>query len=471
MRQNCLMNAQPFSIGVVVATLLFVPADIQTFQAGMPLTVRPRPDWSAESNQASEFPLCTCFGYSLSKAGDVNGDGFTDVIIGAPGYDHPEQNEGRAYAYYGSVSGLSPRPDWIAESNQESVSFGSPVAAAGDVNGDGFDDVIIGAEGYSHGEFAEGRAYVYHGSAQGLSRRPHWIVESNQEGGQIGHSVGGAGDVNADGYDDVLVGSPLYSNGFFNDGVVLLYLGSAAGLSTHPAWRAEDYGLGTAVGTAGDVNGDGFADVIVGGVGAENGQAFEGVAFVYHGSPAGLESEPAWRFQSNQDNAFLGNSLATAGDVNGDSFSDVIVGAGGYTHDFQAEGRVYVFHGSASGLSPQPDWVMDGGQREANFGTSVRTAGDLDGDGCGDVIIGAYNYSNGETFEGRVLIYRGSPSGLGRVPAWTAESNQVGGGLGVSVSAAGDVDGNGIPDLLLGAGSYSHGEFSEGIAVAYYDVR
>jgi hypothetical protein len=144
--------------------------------------------------------------------GDVNGDGYDDVIVGAVGYDDGETDEGRVFVYYGSASGLPPAPDWTAESDQAGAGFAS-VSRAGDVNGDGYGDVIIGASAYDNGQTDEGRVYVYHGSASGLSTTPDEIAESNQDQAFFGFSVGTAGDVNGDGYDDVVVGAPYYTNG------------------------------------------------------------------------------------------------------------------------------------------------------------------------------------------------------------------------------------------------------------------
>jgi hypothetical protein len=103
----------------------------------------------------------------------VNGDGYADVIVGAPYYDNGETDEGRAYVYHGSAAGLSTAPNWIAESNQANALFGVSVGTAGDVNGDGYADVIVGAYEYDNGEDNEGRAYLYNGSAGGLSTTPN----------------------------------------------------------------------------------------------------------------------------------------------------------------------------------------------------------------------------------------------------------------------------------------------------------
>jgi hypothetical protein len=131
-------------------------------KAMYPITIDPlstTPNWTAESNQ--DFAQ---FGLSVASAGDVNGDGFSDVIVGAYLFDNGETNEGRAFVYHGSASGLSTTPNWTAESNQANAQFGFSVASAGDVNGDGFSDVIVGAYGFSNGETDEGRAFVYYGN-------------------------------------------------------------------------------------------------------------------------------------------------------------------------------------------------------------------------------------------------------------------------------------------------------------------
>jgi hypothetical protein len=125
-------------------------------------------DWTVESNQADAY-----FGESVSTAGDVNGDGFADVIVGALYYDNDETNEGRAFVYHGSASGLSEVESWTAESNQINAYFGESVSTAGDVNGDGYADVIVGSSAYNNGESGEGRAFVYYGNeGPGLSLRP-----------------------------------------------------------------------------------------------------------------------------------------------------------------------------------------------------------------------------------------------------------------------------------------------------------
>jgi hypothetical protein len=227
--------------------------------------------WTAESNQAGAF-----FGYSVASAGDVNGDGYSDVIVGAYLFDNGETDEGRAFVYHGSASGLSTTPNWTAESNQANAQFGVSVASAGDVNGDGYSDVIVGAYRFDNGQTDEGRAFVYHGSASGLSTTPNWTAESNQGNAEFGSSVASAGDVNGDGFSDVIVGAYLFDNGETDEGRAFVYHGSASGLSTTPNWTAEsnqaNAQFGYSVASAGDVNGDGFSDVIVGAPLFDNGK-------------------------------------------------------------------------------------------------------------------------------------------------------------------------------------------------------
>ena len=425
------------------------------------------PNWLGEGDQVGIE-----FGYSVGTAGDVNGDGYDDVIIGVPFYNNGQEDEGAVAVYYGSAAGLSLVPNWGDEGDQAGANFGWSVGTAGDVNDDGYADVIVGAPGYDHGQDGEGAVALYHGSAAGLSLVPNWGDEGDQAGANFGWSVGTAGDVNGDGYADVIVGAPYYSNGQLIEGGAAVYLGSASGLSLIPNWLGEsDQAItyfGYSVGTAGDVNGDGYDDVIVGVPGYNNGQPDEGTAVVYHGSTSGLAFVPSWLGESNQDYAQFGYSVGTAGDANGDGFSDVIVGAPYYDHDQTDEGAVAVYHGSAAGLSLIPSWGYESDQAEAQFGFSVGMAGDVNGDGYADVIVGASDYSNGQLVEGAAAVYHGSAVGLSLIPNWGDEGDQEDANFGWSVGTAGDVNGDGFSDVIVGAPGYDHGQLDEGAAVVYH---
>jgi hypothetical protein len=434
--------------------------------SGLSLTA----DWTAESDQAS-----ASFGIAIGALGDVNGDSYSDVIIGASGYSNGQAAEGRAFVYHGSPSGPSPAADWTAESDQTQAFF-NRAATAGDVNGDGYADVIIGAYGYDNGQADEGRAFVYHGSASGLSLTADWTAESDQESAFFGIAIGTAGDVNGDDYADVIIGAPGYDNGQMEEGRAFVYYGSATGLSPVANWTSEgeqaNAGFGSPVGTAGDVNGDGYADIIIGASGYDNDQTDEGRAFVWYGSNSGLGVNANWTAESNQAEAFFGSSASTAGDVNGDGYADIIVGARLYDNGQINEGGVFVYHGSAAGLSLTANWTAESDQADAagttDFGSSAATAGDVNGDGYADVIVGAVGYDNGQVDEGQAFVYHGSTAGLNSTANWTAESNQMGSGFAISVATAGDVNGDGYGDVIVGALLYGLSQPGEGRAFIWY---
>ncbi|MEW5989127.1 MAG: integrin alpha [Chloroflexota bacterium] len=432
------------------------------------LLLRPEaatPDWIAEGNQASAY-----FGWSVGTAGDVNGDSYVDVIVGAWQYDNGE-TDGRVFVYHGSAIGLSFIPNWVAIGDQADAYFGGAVGRAGDVNGDGYDDVYVGADGYTNDQEEEGRVYVYYGSAAGLSQTADWIVEGDQEGAAFGHAAGAAGDVNGDGYDDLIVGADDYSNGQEEEGRAFVYYGSAAGLSLIPAWTAEsnqaEANFGFAVGSAGDVNGDGYDEVIVGAVHYDHPQPDEGMAFVFYGSAGGPSLTANWAAEGQQVEAWLGHSVGGAGDVNNDGYDDVLVGAYHFSHGQVSEGLVTLYLGSAAGLGRSPNWVAEGNQPQAAFGYSLGRAGDVNNDGFDDVIIGAYHYTWGQREEGRAFVYHGSAVGLRPFANWTGESNQRGATFARSVGTAGDVNGDGYADAIIGAYLYSNGQPEEGRAYAY----
>ncbi|MBK7876738.1 MAG: VCBS repeat-containing protein [Planctomycetes bacterium] len=408
------------------------------------------------------------FGTATSSlvAGDVNGDGFADVVIGAYGAN---SNTGTASLYLGTGAASLPfatSPSALLNGAQLGEQFGFGAGTAGDVNGDGLSDVLVVAQSASNPELSEGRLMLYYGQPGVTALQAPLAGQtpslSGTSGSAFATALTTAGDVNGDGFSDLLVGAPGFQGTSANEGRVLLYKSKSdgTGLENQAIWTFSggqvDARLGTSVAYAGDVNDDGYTDVLVGapGFATSPAQFQEGKAFLFFGTASGvLASTPAWEFESNEINAKFGQSVAGAGDVNGDGYADVCVGAPGATvSGLQDSGRVYVFLGSATGLSLTAAAVIDNPVLgDARFGASVANAGDLNRDGQTDLVVGAPDYSSGQSEEGRIYVFLGSAAGIVPTPAFTDESNSPGAHFGAAVSTAGDVDSDGFADLLIGA--------------------
>ncbi len=386
-------------------------------------------------------------------AGDVNNDGCSDIVIGAPYYTHGEINEGAAFVFFGeTTTDLFGEPSPL-ELNQASAYFGASVSSAGDVDNDGYADVIVGAPGYDHGQVDEGAVFIFPGMATGISSSL-WPLEYNQAGAQIGTSVSSAGDVNGDGFDDVIVGAPGYDHDQAKEGAAFVYPGTFLGLSPVPFWSwesdQENAYFGASVSTAGDVNGDGYDDVIVGIPSYSNGEANEGAAVIYTGSAVGFSIFPTYGVESNQANAYFGHSVSTAGDVNGDGYDDVIIGAHLFNNGHTDEGAAFLYYGIGEIRFSLVDFNGDGihdtalfypdshkwyikDQSTPTYGTSdcVPVPGDYDGDGATDLAVVDLTRP-----DGRAKWYL---NGIGVFIY----------GLQEWVPAPGDYDGDGITDAAL----------------------
>lgn len=365
------------------------------------------------------------FGCSVAGAGDVNGDGYGDVVVGAYGL---AANAGAAYIYMGSATGLSTSPARILTGPANSY-FGSSVAS-GDVNGDNRSDVIVGAYQYAGNA---GAAYIYHGTSTGLNTTPA-VILTGSAGSMLGISVA-AIDLNADAFGDVIVGASNFNAG---TGRATVYLGKPGGISPTPTYilngTVANGRFGCSVAGAGDVNGDIFGDIIVGASEANQ-------AYIYHGNEDGMYTSVASTLTSPAFNTSYGLRVSGAGDTDGDGYCEVIVGA-------YANNAAYVYKGSPAGTQTSPAKSFAG-----YGGVSVAGVGDVNGDGYADVMVGA---SSTGTYAGSAYLFQGSALGLPSAPSQTFQGSAgYYSYFGCSVAAAGDINGDGYSDAIVGASGTS----------------
>lgn len=374
------------------------------------------------------------FGNVVSPAGDCNGDGFDDVIIGAPRDDVNGVDSGSARVisgFDGSVlhTFLGAVPEtWL----------GTSVSGAGDVNADGFDDVIIGSPRQApFPGILPGIVEVFSGLDGSLLHsfiQPPPLARTN-----FGVRVSGAGDVNADGYDDVIVSGNTLFLQVQNQGRVYVYSGfDGSTLMTLDGFPSQ-IGFGASVSDAGDLNTDGFDDILVGAYQSNHAYAFSGA----DGSLMYTWSHP------NQINGF-GFSMSRAGDVNNDGCEDVIIG---FPYLAQRTGLAQVF----SGMDGQVIYTFIGNPN-SEFGYSVDTAGDVNGDGYDDLVVGApTNIGNGVQV-GRVSVFSGIDGNLIAV----FNGLHVFDYMGSTVATAGDTNGDGLDDIVVGAPGWDNNGIDTG---------
>jgi hypothetical protein len=391
---------------------------------------------------ARSAPVDTSWGTTL----DVNGDGYADVAIGVPGAN---SGAGQVDVYLGGASGIASaaRRVLTAPAGAAGPYLGLFLASAGDVNGDGYADLIVGGSA---------AGYLFLGGPSGLATTPAATLTPPQQP-QTGVRVASAGDVDGDGYADVVMVNFDQGLAFIYLGGRSGLADTPASTLSYPSpspGAAMAVAFGHSVAGAGDLNGDGYGDVVVGAPSA--GASSVGKALVYLGSPVGIAASPNFTLASPAGTgASFGNAVSGADDVDGDGYADLLIGAdgadGATTGDFA--GRAYVFRGGASGVGSTPDVTLIGSQAGGAFGRWVSRAGDVNGDGYADVIIGADGEGGADrTASGWAYVYLGGPGGAATTPATTLTGpDGQGSWFGRCVASAGDVDGDGYADVIVGA--------------------
>ena len=395
------------------------------------------------------------------------------------------------------------------------TNFGNSIRAAGDVNGDGLDDVIIGA--YYESQLA-GTAYVLFGKSTGFSPPPDLDLLQASEGFRIlgtngndaATAVSGGGDINGDGFDDLVVAAPNYTRAALEDNTIssgYVIFGKAnntdvqlsdidAGADDSIGFRLTGftntlYQASDSASTGGDINGDGFDDVVFGGKFTKFGTNYIGAAYVVFGKESGfanlditdLNGTTGFSFTDSargydSTNAYIGAAVSISGDVNGDGFDDLLVGAPGqnkYRGSMEYDGEAYVVFGRAdfsanstiqvTSLDGTNGFVAEGlSGQQARTGSSVSSGGDVNGDGIDDLIIGAPGDDEGYgSAAGRAYVVfgktgLGSSGSLDLVNLSGSNGFELTGGsaydlAGTSVSITGDLNGDGFDDIVVGAPS------------------
>ncbi len=406
-------------------------------------------------------------GSSVDGAGDVSGDGVDDIVIGAEGESTAGANSGAVYIVSGALSGTHSLATAHAKFTGVHTSdmAGAAVAGAGDVDGDGVGDLLVGA--YQEPTTAEdaGAAYLLYGPLSGTgSLSSAAAVLLGEDGGDwAGSAVAGLGDVDGDGLADLAIAAKREDSTDTWAGAVYLVYDAVQGEQSLSSASAKLTGeamsdnAGSSVAGAGDVNGDGFADVLIGAQANGGGGASAGAAYLVYGpvfGTVGLASADA-KLTGEASYDYAGGAVSSAGDMDGDGIDDILIGAAYADGGAGNGGAAYLLHGSVWGTDSLS--VADArllGEYPDNFaGVSVAGVGDVDGDGLDDLLVGASgDYEQGFIAGAAYLLL--DPV-VGDVDLADASLKLVGEGTndwaGRPVAPAGDVDHDGRADFLVAA--------------------
>jgi hypothetical protein len=435
---------------VVLVPLAYTISQVASLNAVSHSTPR---HWTVQSTQRGAR-----FGRDLACGADSNGDGFSDLLVGCPRFTGASGlPDGLAVLFQGSRQGLGTSPAWVTESPHPRAMYGASVAFC-DYNGDKLADHFVGVPAWFGAGRKAGKVLCFPGSSNSIATQSSWFVPQNRELPYVPTLILSAGDVNGDGCEDLLAGSYSFSKGFPNEGAAFLYLGSKTGTVFMSSWQAygniTNANFFSSAAALGDVNGDGYGDVAIGAPRISANGRESGRVYIYFGSPQGLQREPGWSADGLAAQMHFGASITRVGDINGDGLADFVVGAPGKGGDSTRPGSVYLYLGSRNGISRTPAWQADGAKPNNGFGFAVAGGGDFDGDGYGDLLVGAPYVKGNSVVEGELSLFRGNGQAFSPQPDWILGGGQTGCRLGTVVRCAGDINGDGFADFAVASSHY-----------------
>ncbi|MBI5502389.1 MAG: FG-GAP repeat protein [Deltaproteobacteria bacterium] len=412
---------------------------------------------------------------------DFDGDGYSDLAVGAPSYDDIDNpNLGIVYIYQASSSGLpTTHTRQLLPGMQPNLAFGRALAD-GDLNADGFADLVVGAPGYDGAATDEGGVIIFWGAATGLSipRSVVLLPDRAAAGAAFGTAVAVMGDVNSDGYADLAVGSPSETVGAFaGAGRVDVYRGPPDVTGPPDMLQAsvpqENAAFGQALAGAGDLLADGRGGVLVGEPSHSGGSSSEGAAYLFRWDVLSMEVTP-WATLSCPapcSNGHFGSSVALIGDLGDDGYPDLAVGAPTYNAGAVQEGNVFAYAVTAAGLPSAPTTTLDNPANtpNAHFGTALAPTGWV---GSATfrrqgLIVGSPFQADGGVVEGAAFWYAGATV-LGVTPVTIAAPDaDPGAGFGASAAGGFDFNADGTADIVVGAPNRDGTATQEGRAFVF----
>jgi len=377
----------------------------------------------------------------LSDA-DFNADGLDDMVFANP-------SENKVLIVMGSAerNNFSNPTNIQTLTGVTGENFGQSITA-GDFNGDGFDDLVIGAPQHQIESNITGIVYLHAGSASGLNSSESWNWSLNSDEGETGFLVSSAGDVDGDGDDELLIVSSNHTTVEAEKGRVDMFLGSLAPWGNESSWSLSgstiDAKLGMSIAGDGDVNGDGYADIAISSTGSKGSPFGYGAVHIFHGGSTAISSQPQTSIKVDIQGNLFGYHLAWV-DLDGNGFDELLVGEPFNGSAYQS-GLIWIFNGTSTGLEvPQPLTVLFSSQVNDHFGSLFESAGDVNEDGYEDLLVSQRDAGR----SGKLSLYLGSENGILTSTQTIAKGSAEGDWMAAAFSTKGDLDGDGMLEVMV----------------------